>query len=97
MNVTYVWFDSFTRTKIQCQSATLDGISSLYNYAVACSRIGCFMDLGGDGIKEASKMFQQAGWVFEHMKTLVGQLKPSEVTCDMTSESLGMLSSLCLA
>jgi len=55
------------------------------------------MDLGGDGIKEASKLFQQAGWVFEHLKTLVGQLAPSEVTVDFTSESLGMLSNLMLA
>jgi hypothetical protein len=49
-----------------------DSIFSLYNYAVACSRIGAFMDLGGEGIKEASKMFQQAAWVFDHIKTLVG-------------------------
>lgn len=74
-----------------------DAISSFYNYAVCCCRIAAYMDLGGDGIKEASKMFQQAGWAFEHMKGLVGQLAPSEVTTDFTSESLGMLSNLCLA
>lgn len=55
------------------------------------------MDLSGEGIKEASKMFQQAGWVFEHLRTLVTQLTPSEVTCDFTSEALGMLSNLMLA
>ena len=55
------------------------------------------MDLQNDGIKEASKLFQQAGWVFEHMRTLVTQLNPSEVTCDFTSECLGMLSNLMLA
>jgi hypothetical protein len=36
---------------------TFDAISCLYNYAVACSRIACYMDLGGEGIKEASKLF----------------------------------------
>jgi hypothetical protein len=35
----------------------LEMYSSLYNYAVALSRIACYMDLTGDGIKEASKLF----------------------------------------
>ncbi len=55
------------------------------------------MDLSGDGIKEASKLFMQAGWVFEHLRTLVTGLNPSEITVDFTSEALGMLSSLMLA
>lgn len=55
------------------------------------------MDLTGDGIKEASKLFQQAGWIFEHLRTLVTGLSPNEVTCDFTSEALGMLSNLMLA
>lgn len=55
------------------------------------------MDLGGDGIKEASKLFMQAGWVFEHLRTLVTGLSPSEITVDFTSEALGMLSNLMLA
>ena len=55
------------------------------------------MDLSGDGIKEASKLFQQAGWVFEHMRTLVTGVTPTEVSVDFTSEALGMLSNLMLA
>ena len=55
------------------------------------------MDLTGEGIKEASKMFQQAAWVFDHLRSLVTNLNPSEVSCDFTSDSLGMLSSLMLA
>ena len=55
------------------------------------------MDLSGDGIKEASKLFQQAGWVFEHLRTLVTGVAPTEVSVDFTSESLGMLSNLMLA
>ena len=55
------------------------------------------MDLGGDGIKEASKLFMQAGWVFEHLRTLVTGLTPTEITVDFTSEALGMLSNLMLA
>ena len=55
------------------------------------------MDLTGEGIKEASKFFMQAGWVFEHLRTLVTGLSPSEVTVDFTAEALGMLSNLMLA
>lgn len=55
------------------------------------------MDLTGDGIKEASKLFQQAAWVFDHLKTLVTNLNPSEISVDFTAEALGMLSSLMLA
>ena len=55
------------------------------------------MDLGGEGIKEASKMFQQAAWTFEHLRTLVSNLQPSDISTEFTSESLGMLSNLMLA
>ncbi len=55
------------------------------------------MDLGGEGIKEASKLFQQAAWTFEHLRTLTSNLAPSDVSLDFTSESLGMLSNLMLA
>jgi hypothetical protein len=57
VNITHVWYDSFTRQKKLSMSPTLDAISCLYNYGVCCSRIGAYMDLSGDGIKEASKMF----------------------------------------
>ena len=49
----------------------LEMISSLYNYAVCMARIGCYMDLSGEGIKNASKNFSRAAWVFEHLLTLV--------------------------
>lgn len=55
------------------------------------------MDLSGDGIKEASKYFQQAGWIFEHLRSVVTNLNPSEISCDFTAECLGMLSNLMLA
>ena len=106
MNLTHVWFDSFTKQKKLSMSPTLDALSSLFNYAVACARIvsspspqwqACYMDLSGDGIKEASKLFQQAAWTFEHLRSLSTNLNPSEVSVDFTAESLGMLSNLMLA
>ena len=71
--------------------------SSLYNFAVASARQACFMDLAGDGIKNASKFFSQAAWVFEHLQTLVTQLPAGEATLDFSKESLTMSSNLCLA
>jgi hypothetical protein len=39
----------------------------------------------------------QAGWIFDQLKSKVGGLQPSEVSTDFTSDSLSMLSDLCLA
>lgn len=52
-----VWYDSFTRDKKKSNVPYLEMYSSLYNWAVASARIACYMDLGGDGIKQASKHF----------------------------------------
>jgi hypothetical protein len=71
--------------------------SSLYNWAVCSARVGCFMDLQGDGIKKASKHFQEAAWMFEHLLTCVSQLPPGEATVDFSKEALTMNSNLCLA
>ncbi len=56
------------------------------------------MDLSGEGIKEASKLFQQAAWVFENIKNIwATQLVPNDVSCDFTAETLGSLTNLMLA
>lgn len=97
MNINFNWLDSFTKQKKTSPQATIECISSLYNYAVASARQACFMDLAGDGIKNASKYFSQAAWVFEHLQTLVTQLPAGEATLDFSKESLNMSSNLCLA
>jgi hypothetical protein len=55
------------------------------------------MELGGDGIKMASKFFQQSAWVFEQLLAMSTQLPPDVVTTDFNKESLIMNSNLCLA
>ena len=55
------------------------------------------MDLSGDNIKVASKLFCEAAWVFEHLQTLVTQMPAGEATLDFSKESLTMSSNLCLA
>ena len=97
LNLTFQWSDSFTRRDTRSQSALLAAISSLYNAAVAMMRRACYMDLAGDGIKTASKLFQQAAWIFEHLISKVTQLPPSDASCDFNKETLSMNSNLCLA
>jgi hypothetical protein len=43
----------------------------MYNYAVCLARMGCYMDLTGDGIKQASLHFQQAAWIFNELMSFV--------------------------
>ena len=55
------------------------------------------MDLSGDGIKNASKMFQSAAWIFEQLLTMVTQLPPADMSIDFSKEALTMNSNLGLA
>ena len=75
--MSFTWHDSYNRKKVVTQSALFSALSSLYNYAVCLARRACFLDLGGEGIKVASKLFQQAAWIFEHLITKTSQL-PAE-------------------
>ena len=45
--------------------------SSLFNYATANMRQACYMNLDGDGTKNAGLYFQQSAWIYEHLLTLV--------------------------
>ena len=96
-NQKLMWHDSFSNDRIQSDSLVFDALSAKFNYGVCLSRIACYMDLGGDGIKHACKYMQQAAWVFEDLKTQVAQLKPGECSPDFTNEGLSMLSNLMLA
>jgi len=70
--MTFAWSDSFASLKkTTSASALLEMYSSLYNYGVACSRVGILMNLEGDGIKIASKNLCQAAAIFDNLKTQV--------------------------
>ena len=97
LNLSFASYDSFTRQRIQHQSAQFAAISSLYNFAVCLCRRGCYMDLAGDGIKQASAMFQKAAWIFEQLLTIATQLPPDAHTPDFNKETLVQNSNLCLA
>jgi hypothetical protein len=83
LNLTFAWKDSFDKQKkIQTTTAALDMYSSLYNYAVACSRVGILMNLEGDGIKMASKNLCQAASIFDNLKNQVATMQPNEISPD---------------
>jgi len=89
--------DSFSGASVQSFNALFDALGSKYNLGVAYARQGCFMNLEGDGIKHASKAFQQAAWIFDDLSKNVSQLAPSDITPDFTNEGLTCLSNLMLA
>ena len=95
--MSFFFYDSFTRQKVVSTNPLLAQYSSLYNYAVAAARTACYMDLSGNGIKEASKLFQQAAWIFEQLQTMVTSLSAGESSADFTKEALSQNSNLCLA
>eukprot|EP00347_Sterkiella_histriomuscorum_P011694 403371464 len=92
-----LWYDSMTLQQHYSESLYLDMASSLFNFAVACSRIACYMDLTGDGIKEASRFFQQAAWALDHCKTFHNQLPVGAQYQDFSIDNLNMLHNLMLA
>ena len=98
LNMTFKWRDSFEKQKqIVSQTSSLDMYSSLYNYAVALSRIGILMDLSGEGMKVASKNLCQAASIFDNLKNQVATMQPNEISPDLQECSLDMNSLLCLA
>jgi len=97
LDVKFTWFDSFNKEKKMSPMPLIEMYSSLYNYAVAGMREACYMDLSGDGIKTASKNFQESAWVFEYLISQVSTLPAGEATVDFSKESLSMSQNLCLA
>ena len=90
-------YDSFTRQRVQSTNALVPALTSLYNFGVSLARRGCYMDLAGDGIKNASNFFRQAAWIFEQLLSMSTQLPADAHSCDFNKEALNMNSNLCLA
>lgn len=51
LNVSFSWSDSFNKQRVISKAPLIDQYSSMYNFAVCLARMGCYMDLTGDGIK----------------------------------------------
>lgn len=97
MNCSFGWQDSYNKQRVTSKSPLIDQYSSMYNFAVTLARLGCYMDLSGEGIKQASLYFQQAAWVFNELMSFVAQIPAGESSLDFAKETLQMNSNLCLA
>lgn len=97
VDLSFTWYDGFTKEKKKSPMPLLEIYSSLYNFGVASMRQACYMDLTGDGTKEASNLFQESAWIFDYLISCVVQLPPGEATVDFSKECLSMNSNLCLA
>jgi hypothetical protein len=96
VNVKFGWTDSVSQEFKGSFSTKLESISSLYNLASCLNRIAAYMDLSGEGTKEASKLFQQSAWLFEHLKQEASHLQATDFSMDFSNENLTMLSNLML-
>ena len=67
INVQFKYKDSFSGSKVQSYNALFDALGSKYNLGVALARRACYMNFEGEGIKHASKSFQQAAWIFDDL------------------------------
>lgn len=57
LDMKFIWYDSYTKEKKISPMPQIEMYSSLYNFAVAGMRQACYMDLSGEGTKEASNLF----------------------------------------
>lgn len=69
----------------------------MYNLAAVMNNIGTHTPLEGDAIKTVSQKFQEAAWLFDHIKKTSETLKPSSRSHDFTVENLMFWSTIQLA
>ena len=56
--IKFAWTDSFSQDRVESWSPVFDALGSKYNFGVCLARLGCYMNLDGDGIKYACKYMQ---------------------------------------
>jgi hypothetical protein len=97
LNLTFKVHDSVNGQTMHGAVPMIDQISALYNYAVCMASRACYMDLSGDGIKQAVQLFKKAAWVFNNLITASTQLPAGYSSVDFHKEALTMNRELCLA
>jgi hypothetical protein len=85
VDLSFTWYDSYSKQKVTSRNVQLEQFSALYNYAVASARLGTLMDLSGDGIKSASANLCEAASIFANLKTSCATLQPAEISPDFQS------------
>ncbi|CAI2387221.1 unnamed protein product [Moneuplotes crassus] len=98
VKLAFPWKDSQTNEKIKGKgSLQLELNSILYNLGAVMNNIGVYTPLEGDAIRDVSQKFQEAAWLFDHIRKNLDGLKPSERSHDFTVENLMFNSTIQLA
>jgi len=98
VKLAFPWKDSQTKEKKSSKTdLQLELNSILYNLAAVMNNIGVFTPLEGDSIKTVSHKFQEAAWLFDHIKKTSENLQPSVRSHDFTIENLMYNSTVQLA
>lgn len=98
VKLAFPWKDSLTLEKKSSKTdLALELNSVLYNLAAVMNNIGVHTPLEGDAIKSISQKFQEAAWLFDHIKKTSDSLSPSCRSHDFTVENLLYFSTIQLA
>jgi programmed cell death 6-interacting protein len=86
------------RMSLTLTSLAFEKVCTLFNIAALQSGIAASQSLeNDDGLKMATKLFQQSAGIFNQLKALAPAAIPQEPTVDLTSEVLTILSNLMVA
>lgn len=86
------------RMSLTLTSLAYEKVCTLFNIAALQSSIAASQNLeNDDGLKLASKLFQQSAGIFTHLKAAAPAAIPQEPTSDLSSEVLTVLASLMIA
>jgi programmed cell death 6-interacting protein len=98
VKLAFPWKDSLTKEKKSSKTdLALELNSVLYNLAAVLNNIGVHTPLEGDAVKSVSQKFQEAAWLFDHIKKTSDSLSPSCRSHDFTVENLLYFSTIQLA
>jgi programmed cell death 6-interacting protein len=96
---TFNWFDGFRNSrKITTHCLAVDWACFLWNLAALESQRGAKIDRSTEeGVRNASKHFQQAAGIFEHIKRNLAKDFVGPVVSGLTDDGLSMATQLMLA
>ena len=98
VNITWGWRDSLTgEQKYSNKGISFEYNSVLYNLGAIINNMGTHTPIEADTIKTVSQKFQEAAWIFHHLKESSKDLQPSCRSHDFSVENLSFLSTLQLA
>jgi len=89
IQITFSWYDSFTRTKVSQGNCFYEQACTLFNAAVIEHQLGASQNRQTEeGVNLAVKHFQSAAGIFQFIKDRVSGKIVEKITNDITAECL---------